>query len=120
MYAAALLNTIEEASAAVLILTEDLQDEELLGSRLTRAEVERQLILASKAAEGLGKPFHEALPEIDWPAWLAIHQALSQPAGSPGRDEAMLFGVHSLTAATMMWLRQYKSHQPEMFRIGAA
>jgi hypothetical protein len=87
---AALLQAINEAGEGVLILVEGVEDEELLASRLTRAEVMRQ---SSLATTGL---------------------ALAGPAG-PARDEALVTAARALVPATLMWMRVYKTAQPDWF-----
>ncbi len=116
MYSAALLHAIEDAGTGVLTLTEGLQDDELLASRLTRAEVTRQLRILIEAASALPQDMRDAMPEVDWPGILATGPTLVGPAGAALND-AMLFGVSSLVPATLMWLRVYRQQNPQWFKM---
>lgn len=64
MYGAALLKTINDAGLTVMILTEGLEDSQLLASRLTRAEVTRQLRLLIQTTECLPQELMQGMPEI--------------------------------------------------------
>ena len=114
MYAAALLNAIEECGVAVLTLVEGIEDSELLASRLTRHEVARQLGLM--LAQALPTDVCAAMPEIDWTALATQAVALAGPA-SPARDETLLFAARSTTPALVLWLRHYRQSHPERFRL---
>lgn len=116
MYTAALLRTIEESGEAVLTLTEELVDEELLRSRLTRHEVARQLSLLLEAAAALPGEIRQRMPEVDWGSLAAVGKALAGPAGK-ALDEALLFGARALTPATLMWLRVYRQQHPDWFAM---
>jgi hypothetical protein len=116
MYGAALLKTINDAGLAVMILTEGLEDSELLASRLTRAEVTRQLRLLIQTTECLPQELTQGMPEIDWRGLTAAGVALSGRAG-PALDDALMFAIRSLVPATLMWLRVYQQQQPGWFRM---
>ncbi len=116
MFAAALLQSMDEAGVAVLTLTEGLLDSELLASRLTRAEVARQLSLLIGAAAALPAAQRDGMPEIDWAGLAATGLALAGPVGA-ARDDALVFGARALTPATMMWLRVYRQQHPQWFRM---
>jgi len=116
MYGAALLKTINDAGVAVMILTEGLEDHELLGSRLTRAEVARQLRLLIQMAECLPQELMQGMPEIDWRGLTAAGEVLSGREG-PDLNDAMVFATRSLVPATLMWLRVYQQQQPGWFRM---
>lgn len=119
MYGAALLKTMEEAGEGVLTLTEGLQDAELLGSRLTRSEVARQLRMLTEAAMALPIELRNNMPEVDWAGIGAAGSALAGPAGA-ALDDALLFASHALVPATLMWMRVYKEQHPEWFRMNLA
>ena len=93
----ALLGLIEQAAQGVLVLCEGLTRDELLGSRLTRTEVLRQLLTLAVSATRLDAAVQTAMPEL---------------------DEALWFAVESLLPATLLWLRFYRQQQPRWFRIG--
>jgi uncharacterized protein with HEPN domain len=115
MLNSALLAIIEEAGMAVLTLTEGLEEQEFLRSRLTRAEVTRQLQALAASAADVPPATRKLLPELDWSAWEATARAMS--AGGPAQDEALWFAAESLVPATLMWLRVYKKNQPEVFEF---
>lgn len=119
MYGAALLKTIEESGVAVLTLTEGLEDSELLASRLTRGEVERQFKLLAVAASGLPETWRAQLPEIDWAGLQACGMTLEGPKGA-ALDDALVFGARALVPATLMWLRVYRQQQPQLFSMNLA
>ena len=113
MLNATLLSIIEEAGVAVMILTEGLEEAELLGSRLTRAEVRRQVKTMSDAAAGLPMGTRTLLAEIDWDGWQAVARQLNE--GGTAADAALWFAARSLVPAMLMWLRVYRQNQPELF-----
>ncbi len=117
MITAAMLGSIEEAGSAVLTLTEGLEEGELLGSRLTRGEVTRQLGVLAAMLRDLPGTTIQAMPEIDWAGWRGMSIALRDEG--PARDDALWFGVRSLVPATLSWLRVYRQSQPELFRFAA-
>ena len=113
----ALLGLIEQAAQGVLVLCEGLARDELLGSRLTRTEVLRQLSTLTVSATQLDVAVQAAMPELDWAGWAALAPRLRAPTG-PELDEALWFAVESLVPATLLWLRFYRQQQPRWFRIG--
>jgi hypothetical protein len=98
----------------VLILTDAVEEAELLRSRLTRQEVHRQLCILADTLSNLPPQTHAAMPEIDWAGWRGMRTALDG-AGAP-LDDALLFGVRSLAPATLSWLRVYRESQPALFQ----
>lgn len=113
----ALLGLIEQSAHGVLVLCEGLARDELLGSRLTRVEVQRQLLTLADSAVQLDAAVQAAMPELDWPGWAALAPRLRAPSG-PDLDEALWFAVESLVPATLLWLRLYRQQQPRWFRMG--
>jgi uncharacterized protein with HEPN domain len=113
------LGLIEQAGTAVAILTEGLTQEELLRSRLTRAEVLRQLKLLADSAAQMQPAARATMPELDWSGWDAMRQRFSGPAGA-SLDEALWFACEALVPATLLWLRVYQQSQPELFRRAPA
>lgn len=114
----ALLGIIEQAGLGVLTLAENLDREELLRSRLTRWEVRRQLRTLTDSLEALPYALQQAMPEIDWAGWHRVGLQLLEPSGEP-HDDALWFAVESLTPALLLWLRVYRSNQPELFAMRA-
>lgn len=110
---APLLNVIEEAGAAVLILTDGLTRDDLLRSRLTQAEVQRHLQMLADVLAGAAPALRQPLPEVDWDGWALLGQAVATPGAA--RDEALWFAVQSLVPATLGWLRVARQAQPVLF-----
>lgn len=114
MYAAALFQTINECGEAILTLMDGVEDGELLASRLTRHEVDRQLKLLHYAVQALPTDLCQAMPEVDWSGMKGVAQTLSLPS-STQRDQALLFATRSQVPALMMWLRVYREQHPDWF-----
>jgi uncharacterized protein with HEPN domain len=114
MISAPLLQITNESGEAVMILTEGLEKEELLRSRLTRAEVQRQLTCMADTLADAPDALRLLMPEIDWAGWRAARLALAS-AGAP-QDDALWFAVQSLAPATLSWLRVYRQERPELFQ----
>lgn len=117
LLSAATLANIEEAGTSIMILTEGLEKEEFLGSRLTRAEVSRLVLLTIDSLAQLRSVLYETMPELNWDGWNGVSQQLRQGPGA--HDEALWFAVLSLVPATLMWLRTYRHNQPELFQFSA-
>ena len=113
MLNASLLSIIEEAGVAVLILTEGLEKDEFLASRLTRAETQRQVKTLSESIANLAPHTLSTLAEVDWAGWHTVARQLGADKGA--EQEALWFAVRSLVPATLMWLRVYRKEQPEIF-----
>ena len=113
MITAPLLQLTWNAGEAVLTLTEGLPEADLLRSRLTRAETQRQLQRMAEALSDAPDALRHLMPEIDWAGWRATRLALAN-AGAQ-QDEALCFAVRSLVPATLSWLRVYQQSQPELF-----
>lgn len=113
MLNASLLSIIEEAGISVLTLTEGLERDEFLASRLTRAETQRQVKTMSESAANLPPEMQTVLVEVDWDGWHSVARQLGENAQAG--QEALWFAVRSLVPATLMWLRVYRTNQPEIF-----
>lgn len=111
----ALLSIVEDAGTSILTLTEGLERDELMRSRLTRAEVTRQLRSLVAATSNMRPEGRTRLPEVDWPGWDTVGRALDQPGAE--QDDALWFAITSLAPATLMWLRVYRKDQPEIFEF---
>ena len=118
MLNASLLSIIEEAGVAVLILTEGLEKDEFLASRLTRAETQRQVKTLSESIANLAPHTLSTLAEVDWAGWHTVARQLGADKGA--EQEALWFAVRSLVPATLMWLRVYRKEQPEIFECKPA
>jgi uncharacterized protein with HEPN domain len=114
MLNASLLSIIDEAGVAVLTLTEGLEKDEFLASRLTRAETLRQVRIMSTSAANVPPRVQALLPEVAWRGWDTMARQLGE--GPEAQDEALWFAVRSLVPATLMWLRVYRHNQPHVFQ----
>lgn len=114
----ALLGIVEQAGLAVVTLVENLSEDELLRSRLTRAEVQRQLVTLADSLAQLAPTLQHVLADLGWEGW---HGVLGVLHGAPGRalDDALWFASNSLVPATVLWLRVYRKEKPELFRMTA-
>ena len=113
MLNASLLSIIEQAGVAVLTLTEGLEKEEFLASRLTRAETQRQVKTLSESIANFAPQMQTLLAEVDWAGWHIVARQLGADKGA--EQEALWFAVSSLVPATLMWLQVYRKEQPEIF-----
>lgn len=113
MITAPLLHLTTTAGEAVLTLTEGLSEADLLRSRLTRGEAQRQLQSMAEALSSAPDALRHLMPEIDWAGWRATRLAL--PVAGSVQDEALCFAVRSLVPATLSWLRVYRRSHPELF-----
>ncbi len=117
VFGSALLALIEQAGTGIATLIEGLARDELLRSRLTRAEVLRQLRTLADSAGQVPPALRGEMPEIDWPGWDAMRARLKAPPG-PVLDEVLVFACESLVPATLLWLRVYRTSRPALFRMG--
>jgi uncharacterized protein with HEPN domain len=119
MLHSALLGLIQGACESVLILVEQLPREELMRSRLTRAEVQRQLTTLAASVAQIEPEQRATMPELDWSGWALMRVQLAGPPGET-LEEALWFASQSLVPATLLWLRVYRQSQPELFRMSVA
>lgn len=114
MLNASLLSIIDEAGVVVLTLTEGLEKNEFLASRLTRAETLRQVRIMAASAANVPPQTQALLPEMEWRGWQTVAQQLDDSHETQG--EALWFAICSLVPATLMWLRVYRHNQPQVFQ----
>lgn len=119
LLSSALLGIVEQAGLGVVTLIENLERDELLRSRLTRYEVQRQLKTLADSLAQITPPDRQFMPELDWDSWQSLRAPLSTLTPSPELDEAVWFACTSLVPATLLWLRVYQQSQPELFRMAA-
>lgn len=117
MITAAMLKLIEQAGEAVLVLVDGLVEDEFRRSRLTRAEVLRQLALMGQTLGALPEAAQAAMPEVDWAGWQAVQRACT--ADDNGPDDTAWFAARALVPATVSWLRVYQRSTPALFRFTA-
>lgn len=110
----ALLNLMEESGTGVVTLAEGLDEADLRRSRLTRAELLRQVRVVANSASAIPPSVREEMPELDWDAWRTLSQRLKADVGEVV-EESLWFAVSSLVPATLLWFRVYRQSQPEMF-----
>lgn len=113
MITAAMLNLVTEAGEGALVLADGVRPDELERSRLTRAEITRQLLLMADTLGALSAAAQAAMPEIDWAGWRATARQLREPRDAG--DEALWFALQSLVPATLSWLRLYRRTEPALF-----
>jgi len=118
MLNASLLSIIEEAGVAVLTLTEGVEKDEFLASHLTRAETQRQIRIMGETAANLPPSMRSLLAEVDWSGWQTVARQLGENRNA--EQEALWFAVRALVPATLMWLRVYRTNQPEVFECRPA
>lgn len=107
------VDTIEEASTAVLTLAEGLEQTELLGSRLTKFEIRRQLLSAVDAHAALSPAARQALEELDFSGWESTGQRIRE--GGEAEINASWMAIQAMAPTTLGWIRFYKSKNPELF-----
>ena len=108
-----LIQLIEEAGVAVLTMTEGLEKEEFFASRLTRAETRHQLKRMCRSALLLGADLQAQWAEIDWDGWRALEHRLN--SDDKAEEPLLWLAICALAPNTLLWLRIYRSSQPEWF-----
>lgn len=109
------LDIIEEASTAVLTLSEGLEQNELLSSRLTKFEIRRQLLSVCDAHASLSAEAHGALEELDFGGWAIVGQRIREGGDSEGK--ASWLAIRAMAPTTLGWVRFYRSRKPELFAL---
>jgi uncharacterized protein with HEPN domain len=118
MLTASLLSIIEEAGVAVLTLTEGVEKDEFLASRLARTETQRQIRIIGETVANLPPSTRSLLAEVDWGGWQTVARQLGENRNA--EQDALWFAVRALVPATLMWLRVYRTNQPELFECKPA
>ncbi|MEN9890507.1 MAG: hypothetical protein RLY78_802 [Pseudomonadota bacterium] len=121
---AALWMTVEQAATGVLLLVEEIEPADFARSRLTRAEVVRQLRQAAVALAAIGAADRTRTPELDWSGWAALGGMLAAGAPPPPRpdaaaDDAVWQATQALVPLTLSWLRVYRDSLPGLFTLRA-
>jgi uncharacterized protein with HEPN domain len=107
----AVISELEMLGVDVLTLSEGLTASEFLRSRITRHEVQRQVLSMAKLLNDIEPLLRDQLPEIDWSGWEMMARRIHNL--DEGSDDALWFCVQALTPATVIWLRQHQVTQPE-------
>jgi uncharacterized protein with HEPN domain len=115
LLSSALLGIMEEASVAILTLTEEIDPDEFFSSRLTQQEVMRQMRIMAETAASVPDEIKRKMIEIDWAGWAVLGAQLTMTGGF--ERDAVWFGVRSMVPATLMWLRYYRKDAPELFAL---
>lgn len=112
-----LLSIMEEAGTAVMILAENVERHEFFASRLTRNEVQRQLLIIAGAVDKVMPTLRQQMPELEWDGWDKVGRelGLARPPFLAATDELVWFALRSLVPATLIWLKVYRQNQPELF-----
>ncbi|MDO9597780.1 MAG: hypothetical protein Q7J47_08675 [Azoarcus sp.] len=95
---------IEAAATDILTLIEGLDGAEYARSRLTRSAAAACLREIAGLAAGLAPAGREAMPEVDWAAWVALHETLAR-GGDAAREWAAASGLAEMT---LQWMRVYR------------
>ena len=105
---------VEQTLTDVLTLAEGLDQTALLRSRLTRAQVQTQLLTIADALGALSIDKVESAPELNWQGWAGARMDLAsnQPEA---RDAALWAAVSGLVPETLIWLRVYRDQRPSLF-----
>lgn len=108
-----MLDILEQAGEDVLTLTEGIEPEKFFSSHLTQMEALRQIRIMAETVGNLPGELKSQIAEIDWAGWSVLATQLATTGGF--ERDAVWFGVRSLIPATLLWLRVYRSNQPELF-----
>ena len=109
------VGVIENATTAVLTLSEGLEQSELLASRLTKHEIRRQLLSACDAHAALSVDAREAMEELDFGGWVSIGQRIRE--GGESEVHASWLAIRAMAPTTLGWIRFYRCEKPECFSV---
>lgn len=114
MLTGAMLGLLQQTGMDVVVLTEELDEQEFFASRLTRQETLRLLGVMAYTARDLPAQVRDQLPEIDWPAWVALPEALVRPHEHPLK---IWVAARELAPRTVQQLIDYRRVAPELFSM---
>jgi hypothetical protein len=117
MYARALFDLIHRHGDALLALLVGLEDgaDELFASPNTLAAVEGHLLDVARTLAHLPPVVLLRLPQVDWPAWGALLQALERQDAA--RRELVWYAACSVLPATLVLLDELRRREPDWFEI---
>jgi hypothetical protein len=117
MYARALFDIVHASGGTILRLLLALEGgaDELFASPNTLATIEDHLAQVARTLAHLPPVVLLRLPQVDWAAWGAVHQALQQR--DPGRREIVWYAVCSVLPATLVLLDRLREREPAWFEI---
>jgi hypothetical protein len=101
------LAIVSDAITGALVLAEGLERLELDGSRITRLEISRLLLVAADAIDALSGEARGTMAELDARAWLLTAARLR--SGGAEESDARWFTLQALAPATLGWLNVYAS-----------
>jgi len=113
MLTAALLANFFDAGWAIQVLVSDMDSHQYFASRLARPEIEKHLHTMIASAKALPPEVRAQLPMVDWPAWIALEDAL--PSANETQRQRVWTAIENWLPATGRHLRQYKHQMPELF-----
>ena len=117
MFHRSLYDIVTEAGRAVALLTQEMQGEdELFASALTLRAVEAQLLIMAHTMGNLPPALHQALLQVDWLGWAALHDKLRN--GIQPRREEIWYAVNGLVPQTLGLLQELRRRQPVWFELG--
>lgn len=114
MLTGAMLGLLQQTGMDIIVLTEELDEQEFFSSRLTRQETLRLLGVMAYTAGDLPADVRDQLPEIDWPAWAALPDALIRPNEHPLK---IWVAARELAPLTVQHLIVYRGVYPELFSL---
>jgi uncharacterized protein with HEPN domain len=116
MYHRSLHNILMETGQSIGVLTREMQGEdELFASTLTLRAVEAQLLIMAHTLGNLPPTLHQALLQVDWLGWAALHDKLRN--GVQPRREEIWYAVMGLVPQTLTLLRELRRKQPSLFEL---
>ena len=117
MYQRSLYEIVMECGRVIGVLTHEMQGEdELFASSMTLRAIEAQLLIMAHTLGNLTPALHQALLQVDWVGWAALHDKLRK--GIQPRREEIWYAVNGLVPQTMALLSELRRRQPVWFEIG--
>jgi uncharacterized protein with HEPN domain len=113
MLTAALLANFFDAGWAIQVLVSDMDSHQYFASRLARPEIEKHLGTMIASAKALPPEVRAQMPMVDWPAWIALEDAL--PCTDETQRQRVWTAIENWLPPTGRHLRQYKQQMPELF-----
>jgi uncharacterized protein with HEPN domain len=113
MLTAALLANFFDAGCAIQVLLSDMDSSQYFASRLARPEIEKHLRTMINSAKALPPEVRAQLADVDWPAWIALADAL--PPVNATQRQHVWTALDKWLPVTGRQLRKYKHQLPELF-----
>jgi uncharacterized protein with HEPN domain len=107
---------VMETGQSICRLTHEMQGEdELFASALTLRAVEAQLLIMAHTLGNLPPALHQALLQVDWLGWAALHDKLRN--GIQPRREEIWYAVMGLVPQTLALVQELRRKQPSLFEL---